>query len=138
MFAPLGLAATLQLRRRSGVFWMKNIIPNYLFTFICLLAGLLPASAPLPRLAVMSLMILLVLLTVPPHLPPLSFLATILSQNLLLEILLLLQTILITCLIHFSVEKSNAVRIIKIADLVILVLLFFAFIITHTIKKIKF
>ena len=116
------------------MFWMKNIIPNYLFTFISLLAGLLPASAPLPRLAVMSLMILLVLLTVPAHLPPFSFLATIFSQNLLLEILLLLQTVVMASLIQFSGEKSNALRVIKIADLLILVLLFFAFIILASLN----
>ena len=109
------------------MFWLKYIVPSYVFTLTCLLAGLMPASAPLPRLAVISLMILLVLLTVPPHLPPLSLLATMLSQNLVLEILLLIQTILIISLNHCCLMYSNALRFIKIADLVSLAGLFSAF-----------
>ena len=111
------------------MFWVKFILPSYLFTFLCLLAGLIPPSVPLARLGVMILMILLVLLTVPPRLPPLSLLANMISHNFLLEILLLVQTILIISLNHFCLKCSKALSIIKIADLVILAGLFCTFII---------
>ena len=129
MSSSLGLAASLHLKRRSEVFWVRNIIPNYLFTFVCLLGGLIPASAPLPRLAVLSLMILLVLVTVPPHLPPASLLNTIISQNILLQIFLLIQTIIMISLSHCCLNMPNALRIIKIVDLVFLAVLFFTFIV---------
>ena len=129
MSPSLGLAATLHLKRRSEVFWVRNIIPNYLTTFVCLLGGLIPASAPLPRLVVLSLMILLVLVTVPPHLPPASLLNTIISQNILLQILLLIQTIIMISLSHCCLNTPNALRIIKIVDLVFLAILSFTFIV---------
>lgn len=130
----LGLAASLHLKRRSEEFWTRHIIPNYLFTFICLLGGLIPASAPLPRLTVLSLMILLVLLTVPPQLPPVSLLTTIVTQNLALEIFLLTQTVIVISLNHCCLNMSNAVRIIKIVDLVILAILFFTFVILSSLS----
>lgn len=125
----ISLTASLHLRRRGEMFWLKFILPSYLFTFLCLLAGLIPPSVPLARLAVIILMILLVLLTVPPRLPPLSLLANMISHNFLLEILLLVQTILIISLNHFCLKYSKALSIIKIADFVILAGLFCTFII---------
>ena len=131
----LDISFDLHLRRRPAVFWMKFITPSCLFTFICFLSGLIPASAPLTRIAVVILMILLVLVCVPPYLPPSSLLAKMISHNLTLEILVLIQTILMVSLNLCCAKKSDrCARIIKIVDIVTMGILFLMFIIFTSIN----